>query len=251
MVKEQTSLNTAFTTPPLAPKVIDTLRENGIDTPLGLKAFGVERAFLLLKAAGMTVTRSVLWQLWAQANQRPVNELTEQQKQLLWQNMQQHPPVDVFPDTPTLGHFMHLALDEANKAYVNSEVPIGAIVVAEGQVIGTGFNQCIHHNQISAHAEMIAIRQASQYLNNYRLSQCDLYCTLEPCPMCAGAIIQARIRRLIIGADEPKTGAAGSVVDLFGLPSFNRHTSVLKGVLQEDCQNLLKQFFMQKRQDNL
>ncbi len=248
MVKEQTSINTGFTTPPLAPKVIGTLQENGIHTPFGLKAFGVERAFLLLKASGLTVTRSVLWQLWAQANQCLVNELTEQQKQQLWQNVQQHPPVEIFPDKATLEHFMQLALDEADKAYANSEVPIGAIVVADGQIIGTGYNQCVNHNQISAHAEMIAIRQASQYLNNYRLSQCDLYCTLEPCPMCSGAIIQSRIRRLIIGADEPKTGAAGSVVDLFALPTFNCHTSVLKGVLLEDCQNLLKQFFMQKRQ---
>lgn len=145
--------------------------------------------------------------------------------------------------------FMHEAFIEAQKAASMGEVPVGAVIVKEGKVIARGHNQPILENDPTAHAEMVALRCAGQILGNYRLPQCDLYVTLEPCAMCAGAMIHARIRRVIYGAADPKTGAAGSVVNLFEEKALNHHATVFGGVMKEECANLLRSFFALRRKE--
>ncbi|GMV01203.1 MAG: tRNA adenosine(34) deaminase TadA [Burkholderiaceae bacterium] len=142
---------------------------------------------------------------------------------------------------------MRLAIDQAHNAWAVGEVPVGAVIVREGAVLATGFNQPIAAHDPSAHAEICALRAASALLANYRLVDCDLYVTLEPCAMCAGAIMHARLRRVIFGARDPKTGAAGSVVDLFGETRLNHHTEVVAGVLADACGALLSSFFAERR----
>ena len=127
------------------------------------------------------------------------------------------------------------------------EVPVGAVVVSEGKVIGRGFNAPIGSRDPSAHAEIQAMRAAALSLANYRLTGCTLYVTLEPCPMCAGAIQHARIARVVFGAADPKTGACGSVVDLFAEPLLNHHARVEGGVLAQQCSELLTNFFRERR----
>jgi len=144
--------------------------------------------------------------------------------------------------------FMRLAIDQAHNAWALGEVPVGAVVVKDGQVLATGFNQPIGNADPTAHAEIQSLRAAAALLGNYRLAHCDLYVTLEPCAMCAGAIQHARIRRLVYGARDPKTGACGSVVDLFAEPRLNHHTRVRGGVLADDCGGLLSQFFAHRRE---
>jgi tRNA(adenine34) deaminase len=143
--------------------------------------------------------------------------------------------------------FMHAALALAEEAWRRGEVPVGAVVVADGRIVGRGFNAPIEGNDPTAHAEIAALREAARALGNYRLPKCDLYVTLEPCPMCAGAILQARIRRLVFGAADPKTGACGSVVDFFSERRLNHQTAVAGGVLAEECGALLKLFFAERR----
>jgi len=143
--------------------------------------------------------------------------------------------------------FMRAALDLAERARRQGEVPVGAVVVAQGEIIGRGFNAPIGRHDPTAHAELEALREAALARDNYRLPGCDLYVTLEPCAMCAGAIAQARIRRLVFGAADPKTGACGGVVDLFKERRINHHTTVIGGVLAEECGALLKRFFAGRR----
>lgn len=152
----------------------------------------------------------------------------------------------VSPDPDTT--FMRLALDQAHNAWALAEVPVGAVVVRDGQVIATGFNQPIGNSDPTAHAEIQAMRAAAEVLGNYRLSHCELYVTLEPCAMCAGAMQHARIKRLVYGAADPKTGACGSVVDLFAEPRLNHHTTVRAGVLADEAGTLLSRFFAERRQ---
>lgn len=149
--------------------------------------------------------------------------------------------------TPQDEALMRLAIDQAHNAWALGEVPVGAVVVRDGQVIATGFNQPIGNSDPTAHAEIQALRAAAELLGNYRLNHCELYVTLEPCAMCAGAIQHARIKRLVFGAADPKTGACGSVVDLFAEPRLNHHTHVERGVLGEDCGGLLSRFFADRR----
>jgi tRNA(adenine34) deaminase len=144
--------------------------------------------------------------------------------------------------------FMRLALDQAHNAWALGEVPVGAVVVKEGRVIATGFNQPVGNADPTAHAEIQAMRAAAEMLGNYRLAHCDLYVTLEPCAMCAGAMQHARIRRVVFGAADPKTGACGSVIDLFAEPRLNHHATVTAGVLADDCGTLLSQFFAERRE---
>jgi tRNA(adenine34) deaminase len=143
--------------------------------------------------------------------------------------------------------FMRLALDQALNASAMGEVPVGAVLVREGRVIATGFNQPIGSHDPTAHAEIQAMRAAAELLGNYRLPGCDLYVTLEPCAMCAGAIQHARIRRLVFGASDPKTGACGSVIDLMHEPRLNHHCEVRGGVLAGECGALLSEFFAERR----
>ena len=135
---------------------------------------------------------------------------------------------------------------QAQKAKEAGEVPVGAIVVRDGVVLGRGYNRRESRQDVTLHAEMIAIRQACRRLNSWRLDACDLYVTLEPCIMCAGAIIQARIRTLHYGADDPKAGACGSLVDLFSLRQ-NHSVEVRSGLMAETCSSLLKNFFQRRR----
>ena len=143
--------------------------------------------------------------------------------------------------------FMALALDQAHNGWAMGEVPVGAVVVRDGQVLATGFNQPIANHDPTAHAEIQAMRAAATLLGNYRLAGCTLYVTLEPCAMCAGAIQHARIARLVYGARDPKTGACGSVVDLFAETKLNHHTVVDGGVLGDRCGRLLSDFFSERR----
>jgi len=148
-------------------------------------------------------------------------------------------------------YFMTQALDLAKQAQIAGEVPVGAVVVSAGQVIGRGYNQPISGRDPTAHAEIMAMRDAARTLGNYRLTDCELYVTLEPCVMCAGAIMHARISRVVYGASDPKTGACGSVVDLFAESKLNHHTAVTAGVLANDAAQLLQQFFAARRRSDL
>jgi tRNA(adenine34) deaminase len=143
--------------------------------------------------------------------------------------------------------FLRMALDQAHNAQVLGEVPVGAVVVRGGQVIATGFNQPIGGVDPTAHAEVRALRAAAEALGNYRLGGCTLYVTLEPCAMCAGAIQHARIARLVYGAPDPKTGACGSVIDLFAEPRLNHHATVRGGVLAAEAGAMLAGFFAGRR----
>ena len=142
---------------------------------------------------------------------------------------------------------MNQALELAREAQAAGEVPVGAVVVKDGMVVGRGYNRPISSRDPSAHAEMVALRDAAARLGNYRLSGCDLFVTLEPCVMCAGAILHARIGRLVYGAQDPKTGACGSVVDIFGDARLNHQTLVIANVLADASRELLKGFFGARR----
>jgi len=143
--------------------------------------------------------------------------------------------------------FMRAALRLAAQAAAAGEVPVGAVVVRDGEIIGRGYNHPISGQDPTAHAEIAALRNAAASVANYRLSGCELYVTLEPCVMCAGAIMHARIARLVYGARDPKTGACGSVVNPFAEPRLNHHTSVTGGVLALDARALLQRFFAARR----
>ena len=142
---------------------------------------------------------------------------------------------------------MHHALTLARQAEAIGEVPVGAVVVRDGEVLGQGFNTLIRDHDPSAHAEMVAIRSAARTASNYRLPGTTLYVTLEPCSMCAGAIVQARIQRVVYGADDPRTGAARSVFRILDHPTLNHRCEVVAGVLADECGELLRQFFRARR----
>lgn len=144
---------------------------------------------------------------------------------------------------------MHLALAQAGEAAAAGEVPVGAVVMKDGAVIATGRNAPVACHDPTAHAEIVALRAAAQALGNYRLDGCELFVTLEPCAMCSGAMLHARLKRVVYGAADPKTGAAGSVVDLFAQQALNHQTSVVGGVLKEECGELLSGFFRARRDE--
>ena len=145
--------------------------------------------------------------------------------------------------------FMRMALEQAQAAAADGEVPVGAVVVKNGQVIGRGRNSPVLAHDPTAHAEVLALREAAQVLGNYRLEGCTLYVTLEPCTMCSGAMLHARVDRVVYGAAEPKTGAAGSVFNVFAYPQINHQTEVLRGVLADECAAMLADFFQQRRRE--
>ena len=142
---------------------------------------------------------------------------------------------------------MRAALELAAQAAERGEVPVGAVVVKDGDIIGRGFNRPITSADPTAHAEIVALREAAGALGNYRLPGCELYVTLEPCAMCVGAMVHARLARIVYGAPDPKTGACGSIVDLPALPTFNHHGHFEGGLLAEECGGVLKRFFAQRR----
>ena len=147
---------------------------------------------------------------------------------------------------------MRLALDQAHNAWLVGEVPVGAVIFRDApggrQVVATGYNRPITDHDPTAHAEIVALRHAAHLLGNYRLPECELFVTLEPCPMCAMALLHARVKRVVFGARDPKAGAAGSVIDVFGTTALNHHTSVEGGVLADDAGEVLRSFFAERRE---
>lgn len=142
---------------------------------------------------------------------------------------------------------MRAALALAREAEHHGEVPVGAVVVKDGEIVGRGYNAPISRHDPTAHAEVAALRDAARHIGNYRLVGCELYVTLEPCVMCVGAMFHARVARVIYGASEPKTGAAGSVFNLFTEPRLNHHARIEGGVLAEECAQVLSTFFAKRR----
>lgn len=156
--------------------------------------------------------------------------------------------LDYTPDQ--IDFFMAQALELASRGAVLGEVPVGAIIVYKNNIIGRGFNAPISQNDPSAHAEIQAMRNAAQHLGNYRLVDCDLFVSLEPCVMCAGAIMHARVRHLFYGANDPKTGACGSITNLFLEQRLNHHTEISGGILAEQCGKMLSSFFADRRRQH-
>jgi tRNA(adenine34) deaminase len=152
-------------------------------------------------------------------------------------------------DPPNDEHFMREALRQAQKAFEASEVPVGAVVVREGKIIGRAHNQVELLKDATAHAEMLALTQAEAAVGDWRLTDCDLYVTKEPCPMCAGALVHTRIRRLVFGCTDSSAGAAGSVMNLLEMPTLNHRCDVASGVLQDECEAILQNFFRKRRDE--
>lgn len=144
--------------------------------------------------------------------------------------------------------YMKEALRLAKKASSIGEVPIGCVIVYEGKIIGRGYNRRTTDKNTLSHAELNAIKKASKYMGDWRLEDCDMYVTLEPCQMCSGAIIQARMRKVYIGCMNPKAGCAGSVLNLLRIPQFNHQAEIEAGILEEECSSILKKFFKELRQ---
>ncbi|MDE6169068.1 MAG: tRNA adenosine(34) deaminase TadA [Acetatifactor sp.] len=146
--------------------------------------------------------------------------------------------------------YMKEALKQAKKAYALGEVPIGCVIVHQDRIIGRGYNRRNTDKSTLAHAEITAVKRASKYIGDWRLEDCTLYVTLEPCQMCAGAIIQARIPQVVMGCMNPKAGCGGSILNILEMPQFNHQAAVTRGVLEEECSALLKLFFTQLRERN-
>lgn len=236
-----------LTSPPLPPKALAWLDELGIQSRDALRARGVVTAFLQLKAAGHTATNRLLYAMEAAARGEHWQALSAADRQALSAALAAHPPVALAPPREEAERHMHRALELAREAAQNGEVPVGAVVVSKGAIIGEGYNRPIGLHDPSAHAEMLALRQAAARLGNYRLADCDLYVSLEPCPMCSGAILHARIARVIFATPDPRTGAAGSVLDLFAERRLNAHTHCFGGVLADESAALLSDFFRSRR----
>jgi tRNA(adenine34) deaminase len=159
------------------------------------------------------------------------------------QSLDANPIIDLGSDS----HFMGQALREAGKAYARGEVPVGAVVVREGKIIGRAFNQVEELKDATAHAEMLALTQAESFVGDWRLTDADLYVTKEPCPMCAGAIVHCRIRRVIFGCGDAKGGAAGGFTNLLQVASLNHRSEITAGVMEDESKALLRSFFQQAR----
>lgn len=233
--------------PPLPPAAIRWLYALDINDRPTLAQYGAARAYALLKAAGHTVTLKLLYALEAAIRGVHWSQLDDDDRLQLRTALAQLPPQRPLPPLAERQRFMALARELAQQAAMEGEVPVGAVVVRNGEVIGRGYNRpCTSHDP-SAHAEMLALRDAAATLGNYRLAGCQLYVTLEPCPMCSGAILHARIDHVLFGAFDAKTGAAGSVLNLFAETKLNHQTAIDGGIDAENCGGLLAEFFRQRR----
>lgn len=227
----------------LSPKIQNLLEKHHIHPD----EIGAVKTFLLLKSIGLTITRSVLWQLDALIRQVDLAEIDEHRKKQLNQELKNHAPVAIFPETAVMENYMQQALIEAKRALQQAEIPVGAVVVRDGEIIARAHNLCVKNQNVAHHAEILALAEAAKVCDGYRLNDCDLYVTLEPCVMCAGAIMQARIKRLIFAAHEPKTGAVESMLHLFDKKQLNHHTAVHHGVCRKQALDLLQQSFQALR----
>lgn len=158
--------------------------------------------------------------------------------------MPEEPIIDLASDQ----FFMGEALRQAARAYQAEEVPIGAVIVRDLQIIARAFNQVEMLKDATAHAEMLAVTQAEEVIGDWRLNDCTMYVTKEPCPMCAGAIVHARVGRVVFGAPDPKAGAAGGVINLLQFPTFNHRCEITRGVREQECRALLQNFFLEQRE---
>jgi tRNA(Arg) A34 adenosine deaminase TadA len=165
--------------------------------------------------------------------------------------MRLQPPTLAVPGAATDEKFMRMALGEARRAYREDEAPVGAVVVHQGRVVARAHNRPIHLHDPTAHAEILALRRAARKLGNYRLTGCSLYATIEPCAMCAGAIVHARPARVVFGARDPKAGASGSALTVLNHPRLNHRVEIVEGVLERDCASILREFFRQRRKRRL
>ena len=156
-------------------------------------------------------------------------------------------PEDPIIDLQSDHYFMGEALRQARRAYEAEEVPVGAVIVRAGRIIARAFNQVELLKDATAHAEMLALTQAEEAVGDWRLADCTLYVTKEPCPMCAGAMVHVRLARVVYGASDPKAGAAGSALNLLQFPSLNHHCQITRGVRQTECRGLLQSFFAERR----
>jgi tRNA(adenine34) deaminase len=159
--------------------------------------------------------------------------------------------MDTVIDLQSDSYFMGEALRLATKALDQEEVPVGAVIVREGKIIARAYNQVELLKDATAHAEMLAITQAEAAVGDWRLTDCDLYVTKEPCAMCAGALVHVRMRRVVFGCKDPRSGAAGGMINLLQMPSFNHQCDITSGVLEADCANLLQSFFRSRRRSEV
>ncbi|MCV2503114.1 MAG: tRNA adenosine(34) deaminase TadA [Neisseriaceae bacterium] len=230
----------------LPPNILKKLKQLGIECQEDLVNEGSLTAFLKIKSIHLGLTQSILWKLYAIEKNIPYQNISQESKRKVLQEIKKHPIVKNFPTKEEMEKFMQLAILEAKKSLLDDEVPVGAVVVQNGEIIGRGYNQCIKGYNIANHAEMLAIKVASEKIKNYRLDDCDLYVTLEPCMMCTGAIIQSRISRVVYGTKEAKTG----MIESFDSSSYrymNHHTAFKGGILEQECKQLLVDFFSSKR----
>lgn len=146
--------------------------------------------------------------------------------------------------------YMSLAYEEAKKAYSINEVPIGCVIEYKSEIIGRGYNRRITENNVLCHGEIIAINEACNFMKDWRLEDCTLYVTVEPCAMCAGAILQARIKRVVFGARNPKAGCCGSVLNVVDTPGFNHRVEIVEGIMEDKCSSLMTDFFKQFRKQS-
>ncbi len=235
----------------LSKKIIEQLTILGITSLDEFCQLETISIFFLLKDSGYPATPWLLYQLDAARRQVNWRHISQKERKLLRNTLAANSPIQApYPTKEEIEKFIDVARQLANKAETQDEVPIGAIVVKNDQIIGQGYNNTITQKSPFAHAEIIALQEAAKAIGNYRLIDCDLYVTLEPCIMCAGAISQARIKRLIFGTKEPKSGAAGSVINIFANHKLNAYTAVFGPVDSINCAAQLTNFFRQKRQYN-
>lgn len=222
------------------------LGQIGINNLDELMAIGYLEAFSRLRLVLSGISFKELFTLYSLIKQIEYKDLTEDLKSDLIKEFKGLPPRYKPLDPETINNYLAIAEELAYQAKSAGEIPIGAIIVENDQIIGRGFNQTRTHNDILAHAEIQAIREAQNFKQNFRLSDCDLYVTIEPCLMCSGAIINSRIRRLIFGAREPKTGACISQFQIFNNINVNHHCEIICPVDQDKYSQLLSEFFQFK-----